>query len=222
MGIKNLEEFARKYGQDYELFYDYLIMNGLSRNSIQSKMLAFKILKSITAGIDLSNLTEKDILKIRTNIVKRYPQEQTQAMLQIVLRQWLDCSEQKDLIELVKISRIKSNKKLPEEVLTRDEVQALLDNCNHPRNSALIALMYDSGCRVGELHDMRIKDVIFDDNGAVVTFPTGKTGWRKNRVVFAASYLRVWLDHHEHKANPENPLWYTFKRDYKGKRKYSL
>jgi hypothetical protein len=61
---------------------------------------------------------------------------------------------------------------------------------------------------------MRVRHVEFDEYGAIVTFPDGKTGARKNRVIFAASYLRIWIDAHEYRDDPDAPLFYSMRGRY--------
>jgi len=54
---------------------------------------------------------------------------------------------------------------------------------------------------------MRIKDVSFDEYGAIVWLPESKTQKRKLRIVYASSYLSNWLSDHPLKNNPEAALW---------------
>ena len=71
---------------------------------------------------------------------------------------------------------------------------------------ALIATMYDSGCRIGELLNMKIKDLSFDEFGVLLKV-TGKTGFRQVRVVGdSIAHLRAWLDNHPQRNDPDNAL----------------
>jgi integrase/recombinase XerD len=53
---------------------------------------------------------------------------------------------------------LKAPKKLPR-VLTPDEVQALLDACDRLRDRFLLALLYDTGTRIGEALGLRHSDI---------------------------------------------------------------
>lgn len=86
--------------------------------------------------------------------------------------------------------------KLPEDLITQEEVEALLNECRNTRDRAIIAVLYESGMRRGELLNLRIKNISFDENGTVVTIPDGKTGARRIRLVFATSFIREWLAVH--------------------------
>jgi integrase/recombinase XerD len=92
--------------------------------------------------------------------------------------------------------RIKENGKEVDDLLTSQEVTALIENSKNARDKALLSVLYDSGCRIGELINMRIKDLGFDEFGALLRV-TGKTGFRQVRIVGnSIAYLRAWLDNH--------------------------
>ncbi|KUK07763.1 MAG: Integrase family protein [Archaeoglobus fulgidus] len=86
------------------------------------------------------------------------------------------------------------------------------------RDRAFISMLYETGARIGEIGSMRIKDVLFDDYGAVVWLPKSKTVRRKLRVVYSARYLAEWVANHPLKEDPEAPLWIklTGKNAFKG------
>ncbi|WP_406661516.1 tyrosine-type recombinase/integrase [Methanolobus sp. ZRKC3] len=213
--VRHNEDASGQGQQIYTTMYEYMLIENLKHHSMTSYLSNFRAIVQKKPHLDYNKLDEASIKEILTSIVKKHKNPTTQVNQKISLRKWLQCSGQEHLLDLVKTKRVKSNSKLPEEMLTKEELELLLTNCSHPRDSAIIALLYDSGCRIGELLSMRVKDVEFDDNGAIVTFPEGKTGWRKNRILLASSYLRVWLDSHEYKANYENPLFYSMKGKYK-------
>lgn len=62
-----------------------------------------------------------------------------------------------------------------------------------------------SYCRRGELLSCDIKDLDFDENGALLTFPVSKTGKRTVRLVYAASYLRAWVGVHPCRTSEGKP-----------------
>ena len=52
-----------------------------------------------------------------------------------------------------------SKRVLPEDILMENDVLKMIDVANTSRDRALISLLYDSGIRLGELLEMRTKDV---------------------------------------------------------------
>ncbi len=108
----------------------------------------------------------------------------------------------------------KNSKKLPEDILTKQDVEALLQVAPSARDRAVVAVFYESGARKGELLGTRIKHVQFDENGAVMTLPDGKTGARRIRLVFSASFLREWLEVHPTKNDRESPIFCSLREPY--------
>lgn len=103
----------------------------------------------------------------------------------------------------IELDPVKNNK-LPEDLLTKEEIEKLIMACRTARDRALIATLYETGCRRGELLSIRIKNVDFESvRGAVIIYLRGKTGERRNKLVYARSYLREWIDVHPKKDDRE-------------------
>jgi integrase len=100
------------------------------------------------------------------------------------------------------------------DLLTQKEFDTLMDACRHPRDKAIVAVLADSGMRVGALASCRIKNVEFNQYGAVIYL--SKTG-RANKttaakgipITWSTGYLNQWLAIHPLKDDPEAPLWVT-------------
>jgi integrase/recombinase XerD len=80
----------------------------------------------------------------------------------------------------------------------------MLAATKNPRDAAIIALLFDSGMRVGELLSLKVKDVDFKDTLSHVTVD-GKTGMRRIPIMFSASYIGKYLDTVD--VKPNDPLW---------------
>ncbi|VVB99958.1 Tyrosine recombinase XerA [uncultured archaeon] len=109
-------------------------------------------------------------------------------------------------VKWLKIKLKNENHKLPEDLLTEDEVLKLANAANHPRDKALILVLYETGCRIGELLSLRMKHVHFDQYGAVLRV-SGKTGDRRVRIISSAPTLASWIDIYERAKDPDAPLW---------------
>ena len=94
----------------------------------------------------------------------------------------------------------------PEDVLTQEDVLRLVDASDHPRDQALIMVMYETACEPTEALNMKVKSVLFDQKGAVVSLE-GEAGVRRIRVVDSVPYLQTWLNVHVLRKDPEAPLW---------------
>jgi integrase len=99
-----------------------------------------------------------------------------------------------------------AQKKLPEELLTAADVQRMVVQADTSRDRALILALFESGCRIGEIGQLRIRHVEFDRHGAKLIV-TGKTGMRRVRVVRAAGLIQRWLQDHPNRTDFDSPLW---------------
>lgn len=109
--------------------------------------------------------------------------------------------------------KMPKTRKLPENMLTEEEIESLLTACQTYRDKALVAFLYESGCRKGELFSIKTSNVVFDSMGAVVTIPEGKTGARRIRVVFCAAYLRQYIENHPN-SDTDSFLFCSVKSPY--------
>lgn len=98
------------------------------------------------------------------------------------------------------------DEKLPEDILTEEEVKKLITTATNPRDKALIAILYETGTRIAELLTIKIKSITFHNVGASILVG-GKTGQRRLLIVPSTSYLRDWINKHPDKYNPDALVW---------------
>jgi len=101
---------------------------------------------------------------------------------------------------------IKKNREKLTNLPTQEEIEELINAACTVRDKALVSVLYESGCRIGEVLNVRLKDIEFDDYGATILVK-GKTGPRRIRLVSSVPRLSVWIEHHPGKNDPESPLW---------------
>jgi len=112
-------------------------------------------------------------------------------------------------VRWIKTTLKEKEKLLPQDLLTEDEIERLVNATDNPRDRAFIMTLYETGGRIGEIGSLRIRDVTFHKDYASVML-RGKTGPRRVPVVAAVPYLALWIDHHPDKSNPDAPLWPKF------------
>jgi len=124
-----------------------------------------------------------------------------------VIKRFYKWLGQEDKVEWFKTKRTYS---LPVEstkdLLTKKDVLALINAATTPRDKALIAVLYESGCRASEFLALKVKSVDFDRYGCRIIV-NGKTGQRMVRLVESVPYLKIWINNHPLKQDPEAPLW---------------
>ena len=111
-----------------------------------------------------------------------------------------------DIVDWIEIRKKGNNSLNADIILTKEEIEQMANITNNPRDRALVLTLYESGCRIGELLNMRIKDISFDEYGCRISV-TGKTGNRRVRMIEYSKDLLAWLDSHPFKNNPESYVW---------------
>jgi len=92
------------------------------------------------------------------------------------------------------------------ELLTPVDIQALVDTCHNPRDKALDAMLWETGCRIAELGNLQLRNLTKIEHGYSLDV-NGKTGRRSIIIISSAPYLTQWLANHPFKGDPEAPLW---------------
>ncbi len=110
-----------------------------------------------------------------------------------------------ELVDWIELKSIQ-NGKLPEELITPEEVKRMVQVSDNFKNKALIVTLYESGCRKSEVLGLQIKHLTFDSYGGQILV-RGKTGQRRIRLLDSVPYLKDHLESHPHRDNPEAPLF---------------
>ena len=162
-------------------------------------------------GIDFEDATEEDIKSLVITIGKSPYSEYTKLELKISVKRLYklirNSNDYPPEVKWIKPRRPNAERiKLPEELLTEEDIIKLINAANSQRDRAFVAMLYETGCRIGEILFIRIKHIQFDNYGAVVMV-SGKTGSRRLRIITSVPYLTEWLNHHKSKENPDAYLW---------------
>jgi len=111
------------------------------------------------------------------------------------------------VVKWIKTGYAKSRTRLPRSILTPKEIKILINAATCVQHKAMLAVLFDTGCRLSELIGMKIEQIQYDENGGYIVI-NGKTGERIARFIFSMSYLSAWLEHHPLKdCKGSNPLW---------------
>lgn len=103
-----------------------------------------------------------------------------------------------------------------EELLTESDLTRLLHACGeNARDRAFIDTHAEAGTRPGEILNLQIKHVKFDEYGAIIHV-NGKTGTRNIRLIRSVPNLAHWIDVHPYRNDPASPLWIMLKTEKYG------
>lgn len=191
-------------------FDDYAVSTGM-KECRRAKYLTILSNLSKWLNKDFNKATKKDILKLVAGIEDSDKKEWTKVTYKVVLKRfyrWFKGKDEfnPDEVRWIKASMKREQCKLPEELLSEEEVNKMAQASSNPRDKAIVQCLYETGCRIGELLTIRIGNIKFDEYGAVLHV-RGKTGDRRIRIVASAPVLSTWLEHHPYREDPRAFVW---------------
>ena len=92
----------------------------------------------------------------------------------------------------------KDKNDIPNEVLTEEEIKQMISKARSSRDKVIINVLFESGCRISELLNIKIKDIAFEQDYAMLNV-NGKTGQRKIPISESIPLLKVWLNENSDK-----------------------
>lgn len=128
-------------------------------------------------------------------------------------------------IKLIKVPAMNFHAKTREDLLTREEVERVLQACVHNRDRAIVATIYDGSNRAVDLRELVWKDVEFDENGVRI-FTAAKTGEERwIRLTYAVPHFLRW--EWDYRAmlgdpRPEDPVFVTLDKEHRKLSPYTI
>jgi site-specific recombinase XerD len=103
-----------------------------------------------------------------------------------------------------------------EDCLTRNECLKLIQGATSIRDKAFISMLVETGARVSELGNLKIKDLKFEEGNTpcYLLKLRGKTGERTNSIEIYFKYLNEWLSTHPNKDKDnfnDSYLWVNWR-----------
>jgi len=208
-------------------FHDYMFSKGnvgeyrVSKVSSQLR----RIFSALNKDID--NVNKDDLIALLAYYNKQddYADE-TKADYRRCIKQFflwfkdidlrLESDDKNKLIEANKLYKhvekeIRTNCKIKSldysNIIKEEDIDIIIEKgCNTHKEKAIIKFLHETGCRSGELLNIKIKDIEFKENYALAKVD-GKTGERRVFVIHTLPYLTKWLEIHPFKNNPNSYLW---------------
>ena len=189
----------------------YLQAQGRDTKTLIKHLYCLKVFVDFAEGkMDFKALTRKDIEKIIAKLESSdYKPESKRNVKAVVKGFWKHAFGQDEFypepIRWIKTTTRRKDKLMPEGILSEEDIMKLLDAANNVRDKAIIATLFDSGIRVGELLSMKRKDVDLEGNPAHIVV-NGKTGPRRIPILFSVPYLATYLNEQKLRK-PGEYLW---------------
>ena len=164
---------------------------------------------SLPAKTDLAKATKEEIESAMAKIESSDYADTTKSNIKVITKAFYKHYLGEDLYYPKQIAWVKTSKSrkkiLPDDILNEEEVLKMIEASGNMRDKAIIAVLYDSGIRVGELLSLKIKSVDLTGEPAHIIVD-GKTGMRKIPILFSAPYLSNYLELVKGKKHDEY-LW---------------
>jgi integrase len=208
--ILNRENISKRNKSFIIGFTDESFANGLSKGRVLKYFLFLRKL-AIWLSKDFDKASIQDIKALVAEIERQSFVPYTKKEIKTILRKlykWLrGTKEYPPEVEWIKpYCRTIPKVKLPEELLSENDVIKLINAARSPRDKAFLAMLYETGCRIGEILFIKIRQINFDQYGGYVVVD-GKTGPRRIRLISSVPYLTDWLNAHPQKNSPDAWLW---------------
>lgn len=135
------------------------------------------MLKMASEGFELLDADKSDIKKLISEIKKSDYAPSTKKGFKVGLKKFYKLMEEgndyPDKVQFFDTNISDKDKKRPD-VLSKDEIQSIIETCRNDRDRAMYKMLYESGFRASELVGLQIKDISFVEKGVKVQ-TDGKT-----------------------------------------------
>ncbi len=206
--VGELPTANRKHSEDYK---HYLELRNRKPRTVARRLhellYIFKLL-----GKDAKKATKIDIENVVLEINKSDMAIISKAMIKRTIKKFYrflylpdsdDPHEYPAIVKWIKVDKPK-NSKLPDDLLTEEEMIRLIKSCKSHRDKAIMSILATFGCRVGELLNLKVKDVVLGDKEVSWILFDGKTGER--RVPFTSNSLCYpYIVNHLNEYSPKDP-----------------
>ncbi len=189
---------------------EFLRAKGATKSTISKHIFCFeKFLLYLPAGVKLSKAKTEHIQSALVKIMDSDYAPETKNNIKVVIKAFYKHYKGEDMLYPREVAWIKTTfkkkKMLPDDMLNEDEIFRMINAVNNPRDKAIISVLYDSGIRVGELMNMKLKDLDLEGEPQHITVD-GKTGQRRIPIQFSAPYLSSYVEMVKSKK-PNDFLW---------------
>ncbi len=158
--------------------------NKLSESSIRNTS---NTLNKLSSFKSLDEMTDKDL---KVWFSKLDNTESTITSYQVIIKKFYRDIGKSEVVEWIKVRKPKETLN-PDDILTTEDINKLIDSTDSHYYKALIAFLFESGCRFSEAQALKWKDMHLTTDGIIANIPTTKTaaGFRKVILPFSSQYL---------------------------------
>jgi integrase len=219
LGKRNIKQDKQLSHRNKKLILDlgeYLLAKGTSK--VRVRTVYFPKLKYICKTIhkDLDKYTKNDVARVMSQIESSSYSQGTKNHYVTVFKvfyRWLHNLNPEDSPPKI-VSWLRNHKTHPrikkEDLLTMKELRLMIQATTDPMWKALVACLWETAARPGEIRSIQLKDIHIQPN-KIKIYVRGKTKKKLgDRPVFVYKHyhlLTTWLSLHPNSSNPKSPLF---------------
>jgi len=160
--------------------------------------------------------------KVRTaqepNGIPRYKQNTISGFVRFLKRFYLwMCDNHYTTVDEKKILKIHppaydTETKTPDMLLSEEDVRRMIEVCQNSKDRAIVSVLYEGGLRIGEIGNLRWRDIKFSDWNVTLStsFKTGKS--RTIPLVMSRAYLAAWRNDYPIEETPDSFVFLSNRR----------
>ncbi|NIO23003.1 MAG: tyrosine-type recombinase/integrase [Candidatus Aenigmarchaeota archaeon] len=212
--IKTFEEKDKVRPRNKELvlkFVENAIREGIGERRIVKYFGVFKNIDNLL-GKDFDKAIRKDIELLVGKIATSKYEAWTKWAYRVMIKKFYKWLEGRNEEYPEKVKWIKSKQgpckiTVPEDLITREDLKKLIETCTSDRDRCIVALLYESGFRIGELLGLKIKDIDFNSDPVKILVNAEKTKTKRRvPIVESVGYIARWIQSHPDKK-PQSRLF---------------
>lgn len=208
--IKNMLADSRINKANLEILKKYNDQGQLQQVTMGTRCVRLNIIHQLALFITkkFKDMTKEDIENFVSSRGERQPKTwSTQGAYIKFFFKWLSGSDEyPPNVKWIKTSIKIKNRKLPTDLLTKDEIKMMVEAADNPMEKAFIMVLYESACRIGEILSLKLKDVTPDQYGFTIMV-NGKTGMRRIRLIESSPDIVMWINNHPKKQDRDSPFF---------------
>lgn len=234
--LENANDISKNNKKLIMGFVHEISAQGIKRTR-QVKYIYYLMRISRTLGKDLNEADRDDIIKVINDLenghslwIKRKDKplsEWAKHDFKVTLKRfyrWLRLHEGQDLglgeypkeVNWFAVSMKRERKLLPRQMLDEKDMERLIEKTENARDRCFIYMLFESGCRIGEILGVQLRDIERDQQGYKITVH-GKTGERVVRIIDATVTLDNWMKEHPGSKDKESYLFCGLNGELRGK-----
>ncbi|KXA96730.1 hypothetical protein AKJ37_04570 [candidate division MSBL1 archaeon SCGC-AAA259I09] len=219
--IRESEDLSERDKELLQEFKRDLKIDGSSDAWVHKLLTHVRMMAERLGGADLEGAGKEDLKGVvewvqgREDIAKATKRDYREALKRFY--KWLNGGEHPERSRWINTTRKRRNRKLPEDLLSEGDVKELLRAAKNTRDRALIAVLWETGARIGELIDLKVGSFKERRHGKKILIK-GKTGPRRLPLITSMPHVNDWLSNHPRRDDPEAPLWCKIKQRGMGER----